>query len=100
MAAIRNILYSMLSGMIMVSCSTGDGMSDELGMEQTAKQVDLLMSIGNKTSQPRQAPTPTHRAPTFTEMDLLVAIPYRTNGANVTANDAPLIDLVGAMKTT
>ena len=95
MAAIRNILYSMLSGMIMVSCSTGDGMSDELGMEQTAKQVDLLMSIGNKTSQPRQAPTPTHRAPTFTGMDMLVAIPYHTNGANVTASDDPLINLVG-----
>jgi hypothetical protein len=95
MAAIRNILYSMLSGMIMLSCSTGDGMSDELGMEQTAKQVELLMSIGNKTSQPRQAPTPTHRAPTFTAMDMLVAIPYHTNGANVTASDDPLINLVG-----
>ena len=94
MAAIRNILYSMLSGMIMVSCSTGDGMSDELGMEQTAKQVDLLVSMSSKAS--KQASTLTHRAPTFTEMDLLVAIPYRTNGANVTANDAPLIDLVGA----
>ena len=59
-----------------------------------AKQVDLLVSMGSKAS--KQASTLTHRAPTFTEMDLLVAIPYRTNGANVTANDAPLIDLVGA----
>ena len=61
-----------------------------------AKQVDLLVSISSKASKLRQAPTLTHRAPTFTEMDLLVAIPYRTNGANVTASDAPLIDLVGA----
>lgn len=96
MAAIRNILYSMLLGMIMVSCSTGDGMSDELGMEQqTAKQVDLLMSIGNRTKL-RQSSTNPHRAPTFTKMDMLVAIPYHTNGSNVTASDDPLINLVGA----
>jgi hypothetical protein len=32
-------------------------------------------------------------------MDLLVAIPFHTNGANVTASDNPLIDLVGADET-
>jgi len=60
------------------------------------KQVDLLVSIGNRISQHRQAPTLTHRAPTFNEMDKLVAIPYHTNGANITASDNPLINPVDA----
>lgn len=60
MAAIRNILYSMLLGMMIVSCSTSDDMSDEQGMEQpTAKQVDLLMSIGDRAMKlVRSLPTP------------------------------------------
>ena len=71
----------------------------EQGKEMTpaeAKQVDLLISVGSKVSKSRQAPALTHRAPTFSAMDLLVAIPYHTNGANVTASDAPLINPVGA----
>ncbi len=97
MAAIRNILYSMLLGMMIVSCSTNDGISDELGMEQpTAKQVDLLMSIGNSAMKPRQAPSNTRRAATFQGMELLVAIPFHTNNASVAVTDEPLIDLVGA----
>lgn len=97
MAAMRNILYSMLLGMMIVSCSTSDDMSDEQGMEQpTAKQVDLLMSIGDRAMKPRQISANTHRAATFQGMDLLVAIPYHTNGSNVTASDDPLINLVGA----
>ena len=97
MAAIRNILYSMLLGMMIVSCSTIDDMSDEQGMEQpTAKQVDLLMSIGDRAMKPRQISANTHRAATFQGMDLLVAIPFRTNGAAVSTTDQPLIDLVGA----
>ena len=101
MAAIRNILYSMLLGMIMVSCSTGDGMSDEQGMEQpTAKQVDLLMSIGDRAMKPRQISANTHRAATFQGMDLLVAIPFRTDGAAVSTTDQPLIDVVGATEET
>lgn len=80
----------------MISCSTADDMAEQVNKTTPAeaKQVDLLVSMSSKAS--KQASTLTHRAPTFTEMDLLVAIPYRTNGANVTANDAPLIDLVGA----
>jgi len=97
MAAIRNILYSMLLGMMIVSCSTSDDMSDEQGMEQpTAKQVDLLMSIGDRAMKPRQISANTHRAATFQGMDLLVAIPFRTNDAPVAVTDEPLIDLVGA----
>ena len=97
MAAIRNILYSMLLGMMIVSCSTSDDMSDEQGMEQpTAKQVDLLMSIGDRAMKPRQISANTHRAATFQGMELLVAIPFRTNNAPVAVTDEPLIDLVGA----
>ena len=100
MAAIRNILYSMLLGMMIVSCSTGDGMSDELGMEQqTAKQVDLLMSIGNR-AKPRQISANTHRAATFQGMEQLVAIPFHTDGATVSTTDQPLIDVVGATEET
>ena len=97
MAAIRNILYSMLLGMMIISCSTSDDMSDEQGMEQpTAKQVDLLMSIGDRAMKPRQISANTHRAATFQGMKLLVAIPFRTNNAAVAVTDEPLIDLVGA----
>ena len=97
MAAMRNILYSLLLGMMIVSCSTSDDMSDEQGMEQpTAKQVDLLMSIGDRAMKPRQISANTHRAATFQGMDLLVAIPFRTNDAPVAVTDEPLIDLVGA----
>ena len=97
MAAIRNILYSMLLGMMIVSCSTSDDMSDEQGMEQpTAKQVDLLMSIGDRAMKPRQISANTHRAATFQGMEQLVAIPFRTNNVAVAVTDEPLIDLVGA----
>ena len=62
-----------------------------------AKQVDLLVSIGSGTMKNHQ-PTTRNSAATaaFPGMDLLVCIPYHTNGASVTASDNPLIDLVGA----
>ena len=95
---IRNIIYYLMLGMMIISCSTSDDMPEQVNetIPLEAKQVDLLISISSKASNLRQAPTLTHRAPTFTEMDLLVAIPYRTNGAEVTASNDPLIDLVGA----
>ena len=61
-----------------------------------SKQVDLLVSIGSGALKPSLAPALTHRAPTFSAMDQLVAIPFHTNGYEVTASDNPLIDLVGA----
>ena len=61
-----------------------------------SKQVDLLVSIGSGALKPSLAPALTHRAPTFSAMDQLVAIPFHTEGANVTVNDEPLINLVGA----
>lgn len=101
MAAIRNILYSMLLGMMIISCSTSDDMSDEQGMEQpTAKQVDLLMSIGDRAMKPRQTSANTHRAATFQGMEQLVAIPFHTDGATVSTTDQPLIDVVGATEET
>ena len=100
MAAIRNILYSMLLGMMIISCSTSDDMSDEQGMEQpTAKQVDLLMSIGDR-AKPRQSSANNHRAATFQGMEKLVAIPFHTDGATVSTTDQPLIDVVGATEET
>ena len=93
---IRHIQYYLLLSMMIISCSTSDDMAVQVNetIPAEAKQVDLLVSISSKAS--KQTSTLTHRAPTFSEMDLLVAIPYRTNGANVTVSDDPLIDLVGA----
>ena len=97
-AATRHIIYYLLLSMMIISCSTSDDMAVQTSetMPAEAKQVDLLISVGSKASKSRQAPALTHRAPTFSAMDLLVAIPYHTNGANVTASDAPLINPVGA----
>ena len=64
-----------------------------------SKQVDLLVSIGSGALKPSLAPALTHRAPTFSAMDQLVAIPFHINGAEVTASDNPLIDLMGADET-
>ena len=61
-----------------------------------ATQVDLLVNVGNRAQNTSQALTRNSVDPEFQGMDLLVAIPYHTNGANVTASDNPLIDLVGA----
>ena len=61
-----------------------------------ATLVDLLVSVGNSEHKPPQALTRNSGVPEFQGMDLLVTIPYHTNGVNVTASDNPLIDLVGA----
>ena len=60
-----------------------------------SKQVDLLVSIGSGALKSSLAPALTHRAPTFSAMDQLVAIPFHTSGEKVEATDEPLIDLVG-----
>ena len=95
---IKFILYGLLLGMMMTSCSTADDMTGQ-GNETTqpqAMQVDLLVSVGNETLKSRQALTRNSGVPEFLGMDMMVAIPFRTNGAAVTASDDPLIDLVGA----
>ena len=94
----RHIVYYLLLGMMITSCSMIDDDMPEQFNETTpsvSKQVDLLVSIGSGALKPSLAPALTHRAPTFSAMDQLVAIPFHTEGADVTANDEPLIDLVG-----
>ena len=83
--------------MIIISCSASDDMNEQFHepTQPEAKQVDLLVSIGNGLKT-RQMFTRNSGAPEFQEMDMIMAIPYRTNGAAVTANDDPLIELVGA----
>ena len=95
----RHIVYYLLLGMMITSCSMIDDDMPEQFNETTSsvsKQVDLLVSIGSGALKPSLAPALTHRAPTFSAMDQLVAIPFHTNGAEVTASDNPLINLVGA----
>ena len=97
MTDIKNILYYLLMGMVMVSCSFAEDIADDPYCQQVAKQVDLLVTVGDKASMPRRvSASASRRAPEFSTMDLMVAIPFRTNGVNVTASDDPLIDLVDA----
>ena len=94
----RHIVYYLLLGMMITSCSMIDDDMPEQFNETTSsvsKQVDLLVSIGSGALKPSLAPALTHRAPTFSAMDQLVAIPFHTSGAKVEATDEPLIDLVG-----
>ena len=85
--------------MMMTSCSATDDMAEQVieTPQPQAKQVDLLVSLGNGAQNTRQALTRNSAATAaFLGMDLLVCIPYHTNGAEVTANDNPLINLAGA----
>ena len=100
---IINLLYGLLLGMMMTSCATKDDVAFDAVQEPTepvAREVELLVSIGDRAMKPRQAPALTHRAATFQGMDLLVAIPFRTNDTEVAVTDAPFIDLVGATEET
>ena len=98
---IINILFCLLLGMTLVSCSTIDDKAydAEEPTEPVARPVDLLVNIGDKAMQPTKASSVSRRAATFQGMQGLVAIPFHTNGAEVKANDDPLIDLVGADET-
>ena len=96
--AVRHIAYYLLLSMIMISCSASDDMAEQIADTPLpqATQVDLLVSIGSGTQNTRQALTKNSGVPEFNGMELMVAIPYRTNGANVTMSDNPLVDLTGA----
>ena len=97
MTVIRKILYSLLLSMMMVSCSIIDDMPDSSTEEQVARQVDLFVSLGDRASEKQNASSNApRRAAAFQTMQQLVAIPFHTEGANVTVNDEPLINLVGA----
>ena len=95
---IISILFCLWWGMAIVSCSTVDDQAydAEMPTEPVARQVDLMVSIGDRAMSPRQAPAFTRRAATFKGMDMLVAIPYHTNSREVVVTDDPLIDIVGA----
>ena len=95
---IINILFCLLLGMTVVSCSfIGEEACDaEDPTALEARPVDLLVSIGDRSMKPSQAPSYTRSATTFQGMHLLVAIPYHTNGTEVAVSDEPLIDIVGA----
>ena len=97
---IINILYGLLLGMVMASCASNDDVVEWVKQPTdtttpVAREVELLVSIGDRAMKSRRSPMLAHRAATFKFMEELVAIPFHTNGANVTANDEPLIDLVG-----
>ena len=98
---IINILFCLLLGMTLVSCSTIDDKAydAEEPTEPVARPVDLLVNIGDKAMQPTKASSVSRRAATFQGMQGLVAIPFHTNGASVAVTDDPLIDLVGADET-
>ena len=95
MTDMKYILYSLLVGMMMVSCSSADDIADDANSQQAAQQVDLLVSVGSKTSQSnKQSVSVLRRAATFQEMEDLVAIPFHTDGAAVGPTDHPYLDMV------
>ena len=95
------ILFCLLPGMTVVSCSSSDDMGYDVvdSAVATAQPIDLLVSVGERAMKNSQA-TPVTRSgtSTFPGIDLMVAIPFHTNGNNtkVAVTDEPLIDLVGA----
>ena len=94
---IRHIIYYLLLGMIMISCSTSDDMTEQLNetTQPEAMQVELLVSTG-KSPLMNNPSAQNSGASEFKGMEMMVAIPYHTNGAAVTTSDDPLINLVGA----
>ena len=95
MTDMKYILYSLLVGMMMVSCSSADDIADDAYSQQAAQQVDLLVSVGSKTSQSNKlSASALRRAATFQGMEGLVAIPFHTDGAAVAPTDHPYLDMV------
>ena len=95
MTDMKYILYSLLVGMMMVSCSSADDIADDANSQQAAQQVDLLVSVGSKASQSnKQSVSALRRAATFLGMEDLVAIPFHTDGAAVEPTDHPYLDMV------
>ena len=95
MTDMKYILYSLLVGMMIVSCSSADDIADDANSQQAAQQVDLLVSVGSNSSQSnKQSASALRRAATFQEMEGLVAIPFHTDGAAVAPTDHPYLDMV------
>ena len=96
---IRHIIYYLLLSMIMISCSTSDDMTEQLFNEATqpeAMLVDLLVSTGKSPLMTNPPLTRNSGASEFEGMNMMVAIPFHTEGNEVTTSDDPLIKLVGA----
>ena len=89
MTYIRNILYGLLFCMILISCTTGDDVSQQEGPQTT----DLLLSVGNTEYLTRQTSDIIQsEGQPFRGLQGLLAIPFRTsNGDPVTVSDIPLI---------
>lgn len=89
MTYIRNILYGLLFCMILISCTTGDDVSQQEGPQTT----DLLLSVGNTEYLTRQTSDIIQsEGQPFRGLQGLLAIPFRTsNGNPVTVSDIPLI---------
>lgn len=87
--------------MVMASCASNDDVVEWVKQPTdtttpVAREVELLVSIGDRAMKSRRSPMLSHRAATFEGMEELVAIPYHTDGDSVEVTDEPLIDLVGA----
>ena len=89
---IKHILYGLLLGMMMLSCSSADEIVADTDDEQVAKLVDLIVCVGNKASMPLQVPANTRSDATFNGMEWLVVIPFHTDGVAVASTDTPLIN--------
>ena len=94
MTDIKNILYGLLVGMMIVSCSSADDIADDANRQQVAQQVDLLVSVGNMASKSNKVSANSfRRAATFQGMERLVVIPFHTGGVAVAPADLPLVDM-------
>ena len=94
-----SIIKGLLLCMMIASCAASDDAANDVvgGLtEPTTREVELLVSIGDRAMKSYNPSPQTRSATTFQGMGLLVAIPFHTNGASVTATNDPLIDLVGA----
>ena len=89
---IKHILYGLLLGMMMLSCSSADEIVADTDDELVAKQVDLIVCVGNKASMPLQVRANTRSDATFNGMEWLVVIPFQTGGDAVESTDIPKIN--------
>ena len=89
---IKYILYGLLLGMMMLSCSSADEIVADTDDELVAKQVDLIVCVGNKASMPLQVRANTRSDATFNGMEWLVVIPFQTGGDAVESTDIPKIN--------
>lgn len=82
------LLLFYLLGMMMVSCSEGDGLTNEADLQH----YDILFCIGRSGAMRMASEVVQVEGQTFRGFEGLLAIPYKTSNADaVTATDVPLI---------